>query len=83
MPKFDELRYKGSKPFHLVGTIPEYFKKVVRGSNMNRTVIKERHPTLDFTNIKRFSIKLNANAHSKIIPKDDIDYKIRAILGKT
>ena len=44
VPKLVEIRYEGTKPFHLVGTIPEYFKKVVRGSNMFRTVIKERHP---------------------------------------
>ena len=47
VPKLVELRYEGNKPFHLTGTIPEYFKKVVRGSNMFRTVIKERHPKRD------------------------------------
>ena len=95
VPKLVELRYEGTKPFHLIGTIPEYFKKVVRGSNMFRTVIKERHPKRDLTNINRFRIKLDADpqkqqivtalkhCHSRIIPKDDIDYKIRAILGKT
>merc|ERR1712081_83533 len=85
-PKLVELRYEGTKPFHLIGTIPEYFKKVVRGSNMFRTVIKERHPKRDLTNINRFRIKLDADpqkqqivtalkhCHSRIIPKDDIDY---------
>ena len=42
VPKLVKLRYEGTKPFHLVGTIPESFKKVARGSNMYRTVIKER-----------------------------------------
>ena len=44
VPMLVELKYEGTKPFHLIGTIPENFKKVVRGSNMFRTVIKERHP---------------------------------------
>ena len=61
VPKLVELKYKGTKPFHLAGTIPEYSKKVVRGSNMFRTVIKERHPKQDFTNINRCSIKMDAN----------------------
>ena len=94
MPKLVELRYEGTKPFYLVGTIPEYFKKVARGSSMCMTVIKEKHSKRDFTNIYRFSIKLDAkpqkqkiitalkSCNSKIIPKDDIDYKIRALLGK-
>ena len=51
IPKLVELRYEGTKPFHLIGTILEYFKKVIRYSNMFRTVIKERHPKQDFTNI--------------------------------
>ena len=79
VPKLVELRYKGTKPFHLIGTIPEYFKNVVRGSNMFRTVIKERQPKRDFTKI---SIKLDASppkqqiimaqkqCHSRINPKD-------------
>ena len=27
VPKLVELRYEGTKPFHLVGTIPEYLEK--------------------------------------------------------
>ena len=95
VPKLVKLHYEGAKPFHLVGTIPEYFKKVIKGSNRYRAVIKERHPVKDIANINRFSVKLDANpskqqittalksCHSKIIPRDDSDYKIRAILGKT
>ena len=60
VPNLVKLRYEGTKPFYLVGTILNYFKKEVRGSNMYRTVIKERHPKQDFTNIYRFSIKLDA-----------------------
>ena len=95
VPKLVKLNYEGAKPFHLVGTIPEYFKKVIKGSNRYRAIIRARHPVKDIANVNRFSVKLDASpskqqiisalksCHSKIIPKDDSDYKIRAILGKT
>ena len=50
--------YPGAKPFYLVGTIPEYFRKVKQGSNKFREVIKRRHPTRDITNVPRFCTKL-------------------------
>ena len=95
LPKKLELVYPGAKPFYLVGTIPEYFRKVKQGSNKFREIIKRRHPTRDITNVPRFCAKLGVepsksqitlaikNCHSKIIPKNDIDYKLRALLGKT
>ena len=95
LPKKLELVYPGAKPFYLVGTIPEYFRKIKQGSNKFREIIKRKHPTRDITNVPRFFAKLGAepsknqitlafkNCHSKIIPKNDIDYKLRAILGKT
>ena len=55
VPKLVKLKYEGAKPFHLVGTIPEYFKKVIKGSNRYRAVIKERHPVKDIANLNRFS----------------------------
>ena len=95
IPKKLEINCPGAVPFHLVGSIPEYFRKVKQGSNKFREIIKRRHPTRDITNLPRFCTKLGAepnksqiilaikNCHSKIIPKNDSDYKLRAILGKT
>ena len=34
VPNLVKLRYEGTKPFYLVGTILNYFKKEVRGSSM-------------------------------------------------
>ena len=42
VPKLVKLNYEVAKPFHLVGTIPEYFKKVIKGSNRYRAVISPK-----------------------------------------
>ena len=80
IPKKFEINCPGAVPFHLVGSIPEYFRKVKQGSNKFREIIKRRHPTRDITNLPRFCTKLGAepnksqiilaikNCHSKIIP---------------
>ena len=62
MLKFVELRYEGTKPFHLVGTIPEYFLKSGQRLQHVQDCNKGKTPERDFININRFSIKRDANS---------------------
>ena len=89
------INYTGNKPIFMADTVEEYFDFIQKGSNKFREIIaRSRNVRIDET--ERLQNKLDVrkvphkivkqtlqNMHSRIIPNDAKDYKIRAILGKT
>ena len=89
------IRYTGNKPMFMADTVEEYFNCIKKGSNKFREIIAQNRyikindsarlqNKLDVRNIPpKVVTQTFKNMHSKIIPNDAKDYKIRAILGKT
>ena len=89
------IRYTGNKPIFMADTVEEYFNYIQKGSNRFREIIAQNR-YIKVNDSARLQNKLEVrnippkvvtqtykNMHSKIIPNDAKDYKIRAILGKT
>ena len=83
-------------PDHLIGNIPDYFDRITKGSNKFCKVISKGNNFKNLVDIRHWQIKLNTDEVSarqikgcfkglvsKFIPNDCLDYKARALHGKT
>ena len=90
------IKYSGNKPTFMAETIHEYFDGISKGSNKFREIISRDRRNAQINESVRMQIKLGVgyihnrvckqalkNMYSKIIPNEDKDYKLRALLGKT
>jgi hypothetical protein len=83
-------------PDYLIGNIPEYFDSIKKGSNKFRKIISKSNNFKSMVDIGHWQTKLDTDIVSarqikncfkglvsKFIPNDCLDYKARAIHGKT